>query len=175
MTKTGNYSYDQSPSPNRLNKRNVAIGGVAVLAAVVGVTEARHLNNVEQERIASQRLEAVKSIDHVDDSVIVLKSGAKLRLTPSTNNGSSADGSPGNVAEKVPHDQALVIRMGMTSREHPGWMAITEPGFDPTDMHSPSERSEHTYWINSEQLQAEGYVIDTGLPGTYRTFFKGWA
>jgi len=148
----------------QLTKRGRIVAGTAAGALVLGAALglAIHEKHESDKSTATKQVEALKNVHSILNNVVMLKSGAILRSTPETLNGTPDNGEPNNIEQTVPKDKVLVVRLaGMDEEHHPGWIAFAEPDADVSTFTSLKDRAKHTVWANYASLMEQGMVIET--------------
>jgi hypothetical protein len=153
-----------STHPKREGLALKRFGAGAVILAAIGIS----LANLEKETnkiIERQRSEAVKNINQVEQHVLVLKSGAKLRSWPESRSGNGTDDDLNNQIGEVPEGKEYVVMEPAAYSEKPGWVALTIPGTDIAAIHNLKERIDSTVWAAESELVAQGVAAVASFEG----------
>lgn len=190
MSKRNSAEKTQSPSDSRraraaraarAAKGALMVAGAGAGAVVVPTAVNALATAVDQTKgYESDRAVEVRGINQAYGNVIVLKSGARYRITP-TDYG-RADNNP----TEVPKGKELVIDTptispvpSINTLDEPNWIGFTLPGTNVGTINSPEDRAEATVYANLHELVNEGlaqvypneaaagqvlsaYVTDTG-------------
>lgn len=154
-----------TPDEKRRSRRASAIAVGVTAAALAAINM---LPNNEQGTATTnigERVEAIEKNDKFLDIAVLLKQGAKIRLTPELEDGTTPkNGLPNNVGYVVPEGKELVITRPAQDSYKPNWISFTLPG--KKQGHDIKETASVTGYANltllAEAGKAEQISLATG-------------
>jgi hypothetical protein len=133
--------------------------GLVAAAAMVPAAAVVTYEISGENGVGKNQITAVSEANQIYGNVIVLKSGATYRLTPTDY------GDAHNQAGTVPKGKELLIDRPLVSPSpdtntlnEEGWIGFSQLGTNVGGIKSITDRAKVTVWANLNKLQADGYA-----------------